>query len=108
MWGYPADLRLLRNGNLLCTYGYRRKPYGIRACFSRDGGETWDTEHEVVLRDDALSGGTGHGKGYPGDLGYPRTVELDDGSFLTAYYITLDDGVTHLAATRWSPDLSPR
>ena len=79
-------------------------PYGIRACFSHDGGRTWDIKNEVVLRADALSNGTGRGKGSPGDLGYPRSVELSDGSIFTVYYITLDDGVTHIAATRWSPD----
>ena len=57
MWGYPADLRLLRNGDILCTYGYRRPPYGIRACFSHDGGKTWDTAQEVILRTDGAGGG---------------------------------------------------
>jgi hypothetical protein len=42
-------------------------------------------------------------------LGYPKSVELADGSLFTAYYITLGDGVTHIAATRWSPDyLGPK
>jgi hypothetical protein len=31
-------------------------------------------------------------------------VELSDGTIFTVYYITLGDGVTHIAATRWSPD----
>jgi len=104
MWGYPPDLLLLESGDVLCTYGYRRQPYGVRACFSRDGGATWDVAHEVILRSDALPDGPGPGKGYPSDLGYPRSVELSDGSIFTAYYITLGDGVTHIAATRWSPD----
>ena len=104
IWGYPPTLLRLRGGNLLCSYGYRRPPYGIRACFSRDGGRTWDAAHEAILRDDALSKGFGPGRGSTSDLGYPRTVELSDGSLLTVYYITLGDGVTHVAATRWSPD----
>ncbi len=37
-------------------------------------------------------------------MGYPRSVELSDGSFVTVYYITLGDGVTHVAATKWSRD----
>ena len=41
---------------------------------SEDNGETWDTDY--ILRDDAHSG----------DLGYPATVELNDGSLLTVYY----------------------
>ncbi len=104
IWGYPPHLLSVAGGNILCTYGYRRRPYGIRACFSRDGGETWDTEREAILRCDALSKGPGSGRGGIGDLGYPKTVELSDGTLLTVYYITLDDGVTHIAATHWSRD----
>ena len=51
---------------------------------------TWDTDNTYVLRDDGV-----------GDLGYPGSVQLPDGSILTVYYITLADGVTHSAATRW-------
>jgi len=104
MWGYPPHLLLLSQGTVLCTYGYRRKPYGIRACFSSDGGETWHTANEVILRHDALPEGPGAGRGGGGDLGYPRSVELSDGTIFTVYYLTLGDGVTHIAATRWSRD----
>ena len=48
IWGYPAHLLLLPDGRLLATYGHRRAPMGIRACFSRDGGKSWDVESEVV------------------------------------------------------------
>jgi hypothetical protein len=41
---------------------------------SQDGGRTWTTDY--VLRDD----------GPDADLGYPASVELDDGSILTVYY----------------------
>ena len=41
VWGYPQHLRPLRDGRLLMTYGYRRPPWGIRACLSRDHGKTW-------------------------------------------------------------------
>jgi hypothetical protein len=109
IWGYPPHLLLTRDGDVLSTYGYRRRPYGVRACFSHDGGDTWDVEHEVILRSDALPDGPGPGKGHPGDLGYPKTAELSDGSFFTVYYITLGDGVTHVAATKWSRDyLGPK
>ena len=96
VWGYPANLLLTADGDVLTTYGYRRTPYGIRASFSHDNAQTWDTDNEVILRHDAIPIGM--------DVGYPRTVELSDGSFFTAYYITLDDGITHIAATKWSRD----
>ena len=58
---------------------------------SYDGGETF--EKEVVLRDDATHG----------DLGYPSTVELSDGSLLTVYYQSArnDDPFRSLLYTKW-------
>jgi sialidase-1 len=75
LWGFPPHLLRLSNGRILCTYGYRRAPFGERACFS-DDGIVWDPANEVVLRDDAPNG----------DLGYPASVELDSSRILTVYY----------------------
>lgn len=102
IWGYPPHLLLLSNGDVLCSYGHRREPYGVRVCVSRDGCETWDVANEIILRDDGLTtDGKVVGKGASSDLGYPRTVELSDGSLFTVYYITLGDSITHVAATKW-------
>ena len=54
--GSPPHLLLHSSGALICPYGY------------------W--EYDYILRDD----------GPTSDLGYPSSVELDDGSILTAYY----------------------
>lgn len=78
IWGKPPHLLRLKNGTLLVTYGHRREPYGERACLSYDGGKSWDIENEIILRDDAPPRG--------GDLGYPASVELDDGSIMSVYY----------------------
>ncbi len=75
LWGYPPHLLQLSDGRVVCSYGYRRPPYGQRACVS-DDGITWRKEREVVLRADALSD----------DLGYPVSIELEPGVILTAYY----------------------
>jgi sialidase-1 len=75
LWGSPPHLVLLADGRVLCTYGYRRPPYGQRACLS-DDGLNWSLREEVVLRDDAPNG----------DLGYPASVELERGVILTVYY----------------------
>ncbi|MAG37233.1 MAG: hypothetical protein CL878_13445 [Dehalococcoidia bacterium] len=105
--GYPAHLLRLSDGRILCSYGYRFPPMGVRACFSEDDGNTWDIEHEVVLRNDGgtpsslRSDGDGRSAGGGGDLGYPMSAELPDGSIFTLYYITTPDGVTHAAGTRW-------
>jgi hypothetical protein len=94
MWGHPAHLLLLADGRLLCSYGYRRPPYGVRACVSEDHGTSWNIANEVVLRDDGASR----------DVGYPSSVQLDDGSLVTVYYIHGQDGIRHIAATRWRLD----
>jgi hypothetical protein len=106
MWGNPAHLLKLSDGRIVCAYGYRRDPMGVRACLSEDEGRSWDMDHEVVLRDD---GGTVCSMWSPpraeggGDVGYPQSVELSNGRVLTVYYITLEDAVTHVAATIWKP-----
>jgi sialidase-1 len=75
LWGFPPHLALLADGRVLCTYGYRRPPFGQRACLSSDG-VIWNLRDEVVLRDDAPNG----------DLGYPASIELERGVILTVYY----------------------
>lgn len=95
IWGYPAHLLRLPDDRLVATYGVRRAPMGIRACLSRDGGRTWDTDHEIVLRADGFGSGS--------DLGYPITQRLADGALATIYYFNALDNVTHICLTRWTP-----
>jgi hypothetical protein len=99
IWGYPAHLLELPDGRILCTYGYRRAPFGLRYCLSRDGGRTWDVDREVVLRADGGSG----------DLGYPSVVELGDGRVLMVYWMNqekegvADSDVRYIAGTFFRP-----
>lgn len=72
--GSPPHLLLHSSGAVVCVYGFRQEGYGQRAMVSRDGGKSWRTDY--VLRDD----------GPDGDLGYPSSVELPDGSLFTVYY----------------------
>ncbi len=74
VWGYPSHLLKLKDGRLLMTYGHRRQPLGNQARLSTDHGKTWS--EPMLISKDAASG----------DLGYPSTVELDDGSLLTVWY----------------------
>ncbi|MCX6902831.1 MAG: sialidase family protein [Verrucomicrobia bacterium] len=77
VWGLPSFLLRLRNGSLLMTYGHRRAPFGNQARLSTDRGGTW-SEPLIVS-----------GDGAGGDLGYPSTVELEDGTLLTVWYETM-------------------
>jgi hypothetical protein len=91
IWGYPPHLLTLKNGWLLLVYGVRREPFSERACISRDGGESWDIDHEIIL---SRAGND--------DLGYPASVQLDDGSILTVYYQVDKPGEkTRLMSTHW-------
>jgi sialidase-1 len=75
LWGFPPHLLLLSDGRIVCSYGYRRPPFGQRACISNDG-ISWSLQDEVVIRDDAPNT----------DLGYPGTIEIETGVVLTVYY----------------------
>jgi hypothetical protein len=77
VWGLPSHLLRLANGHLLMTYGHRRPPFGNQARLSADHGRTW-SEPLIISGD-----GAGH------DLGYPSTVELDDGTLVTVWYEAL-------------------
>jgi sialidase-1 len=74
---HPADLTLLNSGKLLMTFGRRIRPMGCGALISCDGGLTWDYDKEVLLAGDGILNG---------DLGYPSTVQLDDGKIVTLLY----------------------
>ncbi len=73
----PADLTVLQSGKVLMTFGRRIRPMGCGALVSADNGRTWDTHREILLAGDGIRNG---------DLGYPSTVQLDDGTLVTALY----------------------
>lgn len=93
-WGAPGDIVEMMDGRLVCVYGYRLAPSGIRTRVSEDGGRSWG--QEFILRDDGGSW----------DLGYPRVIEVAPGRLLTTYYmntrndpIQMNGGVRHIART---------
>ncbi|MBI1313639.1 exo-alpha-sialidase [bacterium] len=90
VWGFPSHLLKLRDGRLLMSYGHRRTPLGNQARISHDAGRTWS--EPIIISGDAKSG----------DLGYPSTVELDDGSLVTVWY-ELRPGIPNsvLCQARW-------
>lgn len=78
-YGLPSHLLRLRDGRLIMSYGHRRPPFGNQARLSTDNGKTWGDA--IIL--------SGDGKG--GDLGYPSTVELADGTLLTVWYESMKE-----------------
>ncbi|MBA3313695.1 MAG: glycoside hydrolase [Planctomycetota bacterium] len=90
VWGLPSHLLRLNDDRLLMTYGYRRAPFGNQARISDDAGATWS--EPFTISDD----------GAGGDLGYPSTAQLDDGSLVTVWYEQLK-GNSHavLRQARW-------
>ncbi|MBQ9783031.1 MAG: exo-alpha-sialidase [Clostridia bacterium] len=77
--GAPPHLFRHSSGTLICTYGHRKGPFGIKAMLSRDEGKTWEIDHE--LWNDGVSW----------DLGYPSTIETKDGNLLTIFYAHLSE-----------------
>lgn len=90
VWGLPSHLLRLSDGRLLMSYGHRRKPYGNHARLSADNGQTWSVPMTIS------------GDGSWGDLGYPSTVEMSDGSLLTVWFEALKKGQNAvLRQARW-------
>lgn len=90
VWGLPTHLLKLRDGRLVMTYGYRRKPFGNQARVSTDNGATWS--EALTISEDGMNG----------DLGYPSTVELANGQLLTVWYELLNGSLrAQLRQARW-------
>ena len=91
VWGLPSHLLRLRDGRLLMTYGHRRAPFGNQARVSTDNGKSWGDAMIIS------------GDGIGGDLGYPSTVELTDGTLLTVWYETMKEPkLAVLRQARWT------
>ena len=101
VWGKPAHLLPLRDGRLLMSYGYRRPPWGVRACLSSDYGKTWDMDNEIILRMDGGTPDDQERKVGSSDLGYPVSVQLDDGRIFTVYYFNKNGSNCFIAGTFW-------
>lgn len=94
IFGQPAHVLRADGDRVICAYGHRRQPYGVRVVESADRGRSWRTEDTITLREDA-----------PGwDMGYPMTVRVEEDLFLTVYYFSDAEGVRFIAGTTWSMD----
>lgn len=87
--GHPLMASRLPDKRVLLVYGYRHKPYGIRARVLNAECTDWKTAKEFVLRDDG--GNT--------DIGYPWSVILPGNRVLVVYYFNKDNANRYIAGT---------
>ena len=64
--------------------------------FRSNDGKHKNTNHTVTRRADVLP--------RSGDVGYPLTTQLDNGTLFTIDAITTDDGSNHVAGTYGDPN----
>ena len=86
--GFPTHLLRFGGDRLLMTYGWRKKPFGIRARVSDDSARTWG--EEIVISDSGLTW----------DIGYPSSAAMPDGSIFTLWY-EFTGKVAQLKYCRW-------
>ena len=74
--GYPLNPLILEDGKVILTYGYRLKPYGIRAILLDNADDIFDIEkinykasNEEIIIDSSMKST---------DCGYPWCVENDN------------------------------
>lgn len=82
--GYPINTLILESEKVLITYGYRKKPYGVRGIILNSIEEVFDIEKinnskEIIIENKMKSP----------DCGYPWCIE-DNGKIICLYYGHLD------------------
>ncbi len=87
--GHPFHALRLPDGRALLVYGYRHKPYGIRARILDPECTDIAGATEIVLRDDG--GGV--------DLGYPWSTRVGKDRVLATYYFNKADGPRTIEGT---------
>lgn len=87
--GHPHHAVRLPDGRVWLVYGYRHKPYGIRARVLDPECREPGKAEEMVLRQDG--GST--------DLGYPWAAALPGGKVLTVYYFNEGNGTRYIGGT---------
>jgi hypothetical protein len=91
IWGFPAFLLRANDDRLITTAGHRREPKGNRIAISEDNGKSWSQAMPINTDSD-------------GDFGYPSTVEMSPGLFLSLWYDQLNSAQASLRLARWRLD----
>ena len=88
-YGYPLHALKLPDNRILLTYGYRHKPFGIRARILNPECTDFALAPEFVVRDD----------GGNGDLGYSWSEMLDHNRVLVVYYFNHNNRNRYISGT---------
>jgi hypothetical protein len=108
----------LGSGNMIAASTVRTGRHGIRLWFSRDRGETWESDSCIQMwdpyeekllgtaiapeRSTSAENGEKIWAALPGfTFGYPDLVHLGGNTFLLTYYATMK-GITHVRACRFA------
>lgn len=89
---YPGHLLRMKAGRILFCFGIRTIGlHGVGAVFSENDGDTWANSRLLVQYDANADGG------------YPSSVQIEDGTIVTAYYSsnTPDHQRYHMGVVRW-------
>jgi hypothetical protein len=89
IWGYPPFLMKASDGRLISSLSHRREPRGNFITISEDNGQNWS--EALRINTDSSS-----------DFGYPSTVELSPGRFLSLWYDMQDRDLAFLRLARWT------
>ena len=87
--GHPLQALRLPDDRVFLVYGYRHKPYGIRARILNPECTDFATAEEIIIREDG--GST--------DIGYPWAVNMGEDKVLVTYYFNTDNKNRHIAGT---------
>ena len=87
--GHPHHALQLPDQRVLLVYGYRHRPFGIRARVLNPECTNAREAEELVLRDD----------GGNGDLGYPWATMVSKTRALVVYYFNREDGTRTISGT---------
>ncbi len=87
----PAAMTKLNDGRILAVYGSRLNQKSIMFRIGDASGEDWSAPAVLVVLEQT------------GDMGYPSSVQLKDGTIVTAYYANGIDQHTryHCGIVRW-------
>jgi sialidase-1 len=92
IFGQPGHIISLGNHKFLCTYGYRKSPFGVRAVISHDNAISWDLENEIIIAEGFKSW----------DCGYPFSIMLSQDRVLTIFYANDQKGNRYIASKIWN------